>query len=243
MRYPRTLVSVPVAAVLGIAIVGCSSASSSTTATSASSPHASASASSSAAASLNGTQLGAALLPAAALPHGFALDPSSPRNTGESTPSDTTQQLSPGQQCSLLDGTSWITATGIIAGSFAQNDYLTGDKTAEIAQEADAYSGGDAQHVMNVLWQVFGRCAQFTDDSGGTSAAITMTRSTLSGIGDQAYEAVQTSSAWDGGNTLVAIRVGNVIVTCWESSPGNDKGSAALRYTESIATKVRSAMG
>jgi hypothetical protein len=242
MRYRRALLSVPVAAVLGTAI-GCSSASSSTTATSTSSPHASASASSSAPASLNGTKLGATLLPAVAMPHGFELDPSSPRNTGDSTPSDTTQPVSPSQQCLLLDGTSWIIATGITAGSFAQNDYLTADKTAEIAQEADAYSGGDAQHVMDVLWQVFGRCAQFTDDSGGTNAAITMTRSKLSGVGDQAYEAVQTSPAWYGGNTLVAIRVGNVIVTCFESSPGNDKGSAALRYAESIATKVSSAMG
>lgn len=243
MRYRRALLSIPVTAVLGTAIIGCSSASSSTTATSAPSPHTSASASSSAPASLTGTQLGAALLPAAAMPHGFKLDPSNSRNTGDSTPGDTTQQVSPGQQCLLLDGTSWITATGISAGSFAQNDYLNGDKTAEIAQEADAYSGGDAQHVMAVLWQVFGRCAHYTDNSGGTSAAVTMTRSKLSGVGDQAYEAVQTSPAFYGGNTLVAIRVGNVIVTCYVTSPGNDKGSAALRYAESIAAKVHSAMG
>jgi hypothetical protein len=61
-------------------------------------------------------------------------------------------------------------------------------------------------------------------------------------VGDQAYDAVQTSPAYLGGTTLVAIRVGNVIVTCLDSSSGNDKGSAALKYAERIATKVRSAM-
>jgi hypothetical protein len=235
--------SVPVAAVLGL-IVGCSSASSSSsspaTTASASSPPASASPSASAPASLDGAQLGTALLPASDMPKGFKLDPSGQRNTGQSTASDTTQQVPGSKKCSMLTGTSWITTTGIVAGSFAQNDYINGSDTEEIAQEADAYSGSDARHVMQTLWQLLGECSHFTVDSGGTSAATTMVRSKLSGVDDQAYEAVQTAPAYLGGTTIVAIRVGNVIVTCLDSSSGNDKGSAALQYAERIATKVKS---
>lgn len=239
MPSRRACPGVPVAVILGTLIAGCSSTSSSTTATSASSPPASASPSASA---LNGTQLRAALLPASDMPSGFKLDPSGERSTGASTASDTTQQVPASKECSLLTGTSWIAATGMDAGSFAQNDYINGSSTEEIAQEADAYSSGDAQHVMKTLWQLFGKCSHFTVDSGGTSAATTMVRSKLSGVGDQAYKAVQTSPAFQGGTTLVAIRVGNVIVTCLDSSSGNDKGSAALRYAKRIATKVPNAM-
>jgi hypothetical protein len=239
MPSPRACLGIPMAVILSALIAGCSSISSSATSTSASSPPASASPSASA---LNGDQLGAALLPRSDMPSGFKLDPSGERNTGASTASDTTQQVPASKECSLLTGTSWIAATGMDAGSFAQNDYINGSSTEEIAQEADAYSGGDAQHVMETLWEVFGKCSHFTVDSGGTSAATTMARSKLSGVGDQAYEAVQTSPAFQGGTTLVAIRVGNVIVTCLDSSSGNDKGSAALRYAERIATKVQNAM-
>lgn len=244
MSSRRACLSVPVAAVLGVLIAGCSSASSSSSATtvSTSSPPANASPSTSVPASLDGTQLSAALLPASSMPRGFKPDPSGERDTGHSTASDTTQQVPASKECSLLTGTSWIAATGIVAGSFAQNDYINRANTEEITQEADAYDGSDAQRVMQTLWHLFGKCSHFTVNSGGTSAATTMTRSKLSGVGDQAYEAVQTSPAFLGGATLVAVRVGNVIVTCLDSSTGNDKGSAALQYAERIATKVRSAM-
>lgn len=244
MPARRTCLSIPAAAVLGVLIVGCSSAASSSSSsivTSAPSLPASTSASASAPTSLNGTQLNSALLSASGMPTGFKLDPSGERSTGDSTASDTTQKVSASKQCSLLTGTSWIAATGIVAGSFAQNDYINGANTEEVAQEADAYSGDDAQHVMGTLWQLFGKCSHFTVDSGGSSAPTTMVSNKLSGVGDQAYEAVQTSPAFMGGTTLVAIRTGNVIVTCLYSSSSNNKGSAALQFAKSIVAKVQNA--
>jgi hypothetical protein len=223
-------------------VAGCSSTSPSTpTPPTTRATSASASPSPSALA-LDGTQLGSALLPASTMPSGYKLDPSGERNTGESTQPDTTQQVSPSKVCSLLEGTSWIDATGIVAGSFAENDYINGDNTAEIAQEADAYSAADAQRTMTLLWRIFGKCEHFTTTSGGTTSAVTMTRSKLSGVGDEAYEAVQTSPAYMGGTTLVAIRVGDAIVTCLFSSSANDKGAAAVTYAEHIANSVKKMM-
>jgi len=225
MAFRRACLSVPVTAILGALIVGCSSASSASVPT-----------------SLNGAQLSAALLPASSMPRGFKLDPSGERDTGHSTASDTTQQVPASKECSLLTGTSWIAVGGIVAGSFAQNDYINRSGTEEIVQEADAYHGSRAQQVMQTLWQLFGKCSHFTVNSGDTIAVTTMVRSELSGTGDQAYKAVQTSSVFLGGATLVAIRVGNVIVTCLDTSSGNDKGSAALQYAKRIAANVQAAM-
>ena len=173
------------------------------------------------------------------MPSGYKLDSSGERSTGDSTALDTTHQVPSGKLCSLLEGTSWIDATGIVGGSFAQNDYINASSTAEIAQEADAYTAADAKRAMTLLWRVFGKCAHFTDTTSGTTAAVTMTRSELNGVGDQAFEAVETSPTYMGGTTLAAIRVGDVIVTCLVSSTASDKGSGALRYAERIAESIK----
>jgi hypothetical protein len=181
---------------------------------------------------LDGTDLDGALLPASAMPAGYRLDASGERDTGTSTAPDTTQHVS--APCGMLGDTSWIDATGIVAGSFAQDDYVNASGTEEVAQEADAYTTADAERAMTALWRVLGTCARFTN---GT-ANITMTRSQLTGMGNQAVEAVQTSPAYQGGTTIVAVRVGDVIVTTLDSSAGNDKGSAAVGYAKRIAQNI-----
>jgi hypothetical protein len=183
-------------------------------------------------ATLDGTDLDGALLPASAMPAGYRLDASGERDTGTSTAPDTTQHVS--APCGMLGDTSWIDATGIVAGSFAQDDYVNASGTEEVAQEADAYTTADAERAMTALWRVLGTCAHFTD---GT-ASITMTRSQLTGAGDQAFEAVQTSPAYQGGTTIVAVRVGYVVVTTLDSSAAGDEGSAAVGYAKRIAQNI-----
>jgi hypothetical protein len=190
---------------------------------------------------LTGTQLEATLLPAGALPSGYAIDPSGERNSGDGTPADASQPVSASKACSLLTGSSWVLAGGISSGSFAQNDYVNAAKTAEVAQEVDSFTGNDAQQAMAALWQAFGECAKFSDASQGASAAITMVSSRLPGVGDEAFDGVQKSPSYNGGTTLVAIRVGSSIVTVLYSSPGNDDGHAAIGYAEAIASKVKAA--
>lgn len=243
----RVCLCIPFAVVLGALVAGCSAGSSSTTHSGAA-PSTSGSASTSASASArasspaqalpDGTQLESALLSASAMPAGFKLDTSGERNTGSEMPADSSAPVPASQLCDALTATSWIRVAGIQTSAFAQNDYVNSAKTAEIAQEADTFTGDDAQRAMTAIWQVFGKCSTFTQTSGGTTATYTTTRKQLPGVGDDAIEAVQTSPAYYGGTTLVAIRVGNVIVTTMDSSPGSDNGSAAVGYAERIAKNL-----
>jgi hypothetical protein len=230
---------------LVLAAAGCSTSGNTTTATSspakATIVPASASASPIAGAALDGNTLYSLLLPASAMPHGYRIDSSGTRNSGEALPQDTPQHVSASQACNLLTGTSWIVASGINSSDFAENDYLNASKTEEIAQEIDYFQPGDATKVMSRLWQAFGRCRSFTQQSAGTTAKTSLTRTRLRRVGDGGIKAVELSPVFDGGTTLAAIRVGDVIVTCLDSSGGSDEGAAAVTLAKRIAQRVRAA--
>jgi hypothetical protein len=190
---------------------------------------------------LDGNTLYTLLMSASAMPAGFRIDSSGTRNAGQSLPQDTSQPVSASQACNLLVGTGWILVSGVVTSDFAENDYINASKTAEVSQEIDLFQAGDATKVMSRLWQVFGRCRSFSDQQNGSTEAISQTRARVAGVGDGAIKAVQTSPDFNGGNTLVAVRVGNAIVTCWESSPGSDDGVGALALAERIAKRVSAA--
>lgn len=191
-------------------------------------------------AALLGTQLGKALLPASLMPSGFKIDSANERNSGSAAVSDSSQAVPSDKLCDTLGGVGWIAAGGIQDGAFAQNDYVNAGQTAEIGQEADTFTGADAATVMTTLTKAFATCASFTTSSGGTTAKVTLTPKKLSGVGDEAIEAVQTSPSYQGGTTIVAIRVGSTIVTTIDSSPNSDNGSAAVTYAEQIVKKLKS---
>lgn len=190
---------------------------------------------------LTGTKMKSLLLPANAMPKGLKLDVQSVRNTGDSISPDAPSTVPPRKVCVRLSQTSWIEVGGIDSASFAENDYVDASHTIEFAQEIDAFHGDDAGKVMSALWAAFGRCATFTDHSNGMTIHNRVVRSRLHGLGDAAIKAVVTSPTYQGGATLVAIMVGNTIATTLYSSPGNDKGAAAVRMAEKIANNVQSA--
>lgn len=239
---------------LVLAAVGCSTGGNTSTAASspaqattgpasASGPVSSgrASASPGASAALDGNTLYSLLLPATAMPQGYRIDPSGTRNSGQALPQDTPQHVSASQACNLLTGTSWIVASGINSSDFAENDYLNASKTEEIAQEIDYFQPGDATKVMSRLWQAFGRCRSFIQQAAGTTAKTSLTRARLRRVGDGGIEAVELSPVFEGGTTLAAIRIGDVIVTCLDSSGGSDKGAAAVTLAKRIIQRVRAA--
>jgi hypothetical protein len=193
------------------------------------------------AAVLDGNSLYGLLLSASAMPHGYHIDSSGTRNSGQSLPQDSPQPVSASQACNLLTGTSWITAAGINSSDFAQNDYLNPSKTAEVAQEIDYFQPGNATKVMSRLWQVFGRCRSFTQQAEGTTAKTALTRARLRRVGDGGIKAVEISPVIYGGTTLAAIRVGDAVVTCLDSSPGSDDGAAAVTMCTRIAQRIRAA--
>lgn len=203
--------------------------------------HMASSSPSTAASPLDGNTLYSLLLPASAMPSGYRIDASGTRNAGQSLPQDTPQTVSAAKACQLLTGTSWIEAAAITAADFAQNDYGNASHTAEIAQEIDYFQAGDGAKVLSQLWGVFGHCRSFSVQANGSTGKVTLTRSQLAGVGDQAIKAVWTTPLYLGGTTLVAVRSGDAIVTVLDSSPGNDLGAEAVTLAKRIAQRLQAA--
>ncbi|MFF7498586.1 hypothetical protein ACFZBM_03995 [Streptomyces lavendulae] len=103
-----------------------------------------------------------------------------------------------------LGGTSWTEITGITGVSFAQDAYVNKDSSEEFAQEIDVYRDTTATTVLDALGKISMACPSYTDG---------------------AWVITETSSAWQGGTTLVAARVGTSVVTVLVSS-GTDNGAA-----------------
>src|ERR1700751_2452027 len=91
---------------------------------------------------------------------------------------------------------------------------------------------------MQKLWAAFGSCAKFTYTNQGTTLNSVLKRFALTGIGDQAVEAV-TKSGTPGGISLVAVRVSNSIITIADSSPSADDGlGSGPRVREAVYEKA-----
>lgn len=189
---------------------------------------------------LSGQQLTRILLPASAMPKGYKVG-SATRNTGSQLPDDTAQPMPASQVCQAFTQSSYIRVVGISANVWAEGDYINAAQTNEIFEEIDTFTGTDAQKAMATLWQEFGKCSSFSYPSNGTTASSTLKRSRLPGEGADAMKAVIVSPVFDGGETLVAIRMGSQIITTLDSSPGKDLGSPAVGYTEQIAKRLRAA--
>lgn len=222
-------------------IAGCSAASSSSAASSPPSAPVTTPSATSSATALSGSRLAGILLPASSMPDGYKVAPSTTRNTGSQLPSDSAQPVPASQVCQAFAQTAYIRAAGIVTGDFAQSDYVSADQSQEIAEEIDIFTGTDAQKAMTTLWHEFGKCSSFSYQPNGTTVSSTLTRSRLPGKGDDAIKAVIVSPAFEGGETLVAIRMGSQIITTLDSSSSKDLGSPAVGYAEQIAQRLRAA--
>lgn len=188
---------------------------------------------------LTGTKLNSLLLPASAMPKGLQLNADGARNTGDSVQPGASNPVAPDKVCDMFRQTAWIRTAGIDSATFAQNDYVDAGHTNQFAQEIDTFHDADATKVMANLRKALAGCASFTDRSGGMTVKVKLVTSALSGTGDEGIKAVETSDAWQGETTLVAIRVGTAIVTTLYSSDHPDK-STAETMTQQIAKSVQS---
>ncbi|MQS13506.1 hypothetical protein F7Q99_14835 [Streptomyces kaniharaensis] len=188
----------------------------------------------------NGTKLNAMLLPATALPPKLKLDPSGTKSTGDGfNPPISPSAVPASKACDMLNGTGWINAAGINAASFAQNDYMD-DSQDMFAQELDGYRGNDAQTVMANLKAALTACHTYTVTQNGQNYTATVTMQSLPGVGDDALQAVITSPDWTGGSTLVAARVGSIVVTTYDNDQRNT-GTAGVDLTKTLAKNAASA--
>jgi hypothetical protein len=188
----------------------------------------------------NGTKLNAMLLPATAVPHQLRLDPSGTRSTADGFNAPSSPSAVPAAKaCEMLNGSAWVNVAGIGSASFAQNDYMD-DAQDMFAQELDSYRGGDAKTVMANLRQTFAACHSFTTVQNGQSFPVTVALKSLPGVGDEALQAVLTSPDWSGGSTMVAARVGSVVVTTLYNDQ-KSTGTAGVALTEDLVKNVTAA--
>lgn len=185
---------------------------------------------------LTGTKLATLLLPAGAMPGSLKPDPSGSVNTGATFNEPSAAAVPASKACAALNGTSWINATGIGSGSFAEGDF-TDSYNNLLGQEVDDFRGSNAQAVMANLRHVFAECATFQLNQGGKNYTQKLTTKTLPGVGDDTVEAVFTSPSFLGGTTLVASRVGNLVVTVTYADQGST-GGAAVGLAERIVKKA-----
>jgi hypothetical protein len=189
---------------------------------------------------LLGPQLAALLLPESDMPAGYTLIASAAKASGTATPDDTSAPVPAGNElCKIFASSYFLPAAGFITSTYAQNGYSNPGDTAEVDQSIDVLTGNDARTAMQRLWAAFGKCASFSYQYNGTTVNCTLKRSTLSGIGDEAVAAVNLCPIVVGGVTLVAVRVGDMIITVADSSAGNDHGSAAIGYARQLAAKLQ----
>src|SRR2546423_1051656 len=79
------------------------------------------------------------------------------------------------------------------------------------------------------------------DPNAGLLSGTRLKTTKVPGVGDETLKAVMSAPQWNGGTTLVATRVGNVVITTFYNVQSSDMGSAALNLTEKIATRVKAA--
>ncbi len=192
---------------------------------------------------LTGTKLRTLLLPASAVPAGFTLDAAGARDSATTVMADTAASVPAAKACPMLMSSAWIMAAGISGATFAQNDYLDASRTSQYGQEIDTFHGSDAQQVMARLWSVFGHCATFSYTYRGMTGTVTATRSALAGAGDEAIRLTMVTPIFQGGDTLVAIRVGRSVVTCFYSSASKDRGASVTGMATHIARNLQATGG
>ncbi|MGW4649511.1 hypothetical protein [Kitasatospora sp. NPDC004289] len=187
----------------------------------------------------NGAQLAAMLLPAEALPT-LKLNPDSVRSTGTGfNPPISPSAVPQDQVCKAFDGSAWSNVAGYSYASFAQNDY-TDESQDMFAQELETYRGDDARVVMGKLREALTACHGYVSEQDGVKHKVTIELKELPGVGDEAVQAVRTAPTWTGGATLVAARVGSVVVTTYYNDQRNT-GSAGIDLTKALVKNVTAA--
>ncbi|MFF1547996.1 hypothetical protein [Streptomyces sp. NPDC058291] len=187
---------------------------------------------------LTGTQLKKALAPASYFAAGFAVDPESTRDTGDTYRAPATRSAAK-PDCTRFGSTGWIDLSGIEGVSFAQDSYVGKNTSSELDQEVDVYRGTTSTDVMTALTKVVEACPSYPD--ADTKSKVRITGAATPGLGDDAYTITLTDDAWESGSTLIAVRVGTAVVSVL-STDGADNGAAsAKKLAEQVVSSLKTA--
>ncbi len=163
---------------------------------------------------MTGSQLKVLLLGEQDMPSGFRLNPKWAADSGGTPypPLSATPTAPSARQCDRLTGAPWLPAAGL--------------------------SPTLGESVMTNLAKLFTLCSSFTSTSSGQRMRMTLKRSAGPVVGDGSIKAVMTSSIWQGGETLVAIRVGNAVASVSCISADSDRGAGAVTLATKLAARL-----
>lgn len=182
-----------------------------------------------------GTQLAAYLLPNKVVPS-LKADSQAGVNSGDMFLEPSDKAIGKAQACQLLGNTNWMTASGVGPASSAGDDFMN-SYGVEYYQQLDVFEGTRATQDFTALKKVLTECTTYPDSSNGSHYTMHVKVKTLSGLGDEAVEAVMTSPDIQGGETVVAIRTGKVVVTTMYNDQASS-GAKAVTLARELFKKV-----
>ncbi|WP_152627127.1 hypothetical protein [Streptacidiphilus melanogenes] len=186
----------------------------------------------------DGTKMTGWLLPASAVPT-LKADSQAAENSADTyvKPTDTT--IPRAKACDQLGATNWMEAGGIGPSSTAGDDFAD-EYGNEYYQQLNAYRTTRAAQEFAALTKVFAECKAFPAKVAGNSYTMHLKTRTLTGLGDEAVEAVMSSPDIQGGTTLVVIRSGKILVTTMYDDQ-NGSGAKALTLARRLLKNVPAA--
>jgi hypothetical protein len=185
-----------------------------------------------------GGDLQAALVTKKDVPAGFKIDPNVTRDSADTFAEPEKAKAPVKKSCADLGSNIWISGSGVVAGSFAQIGF-TDPYSNEIDAMIESYRGEEATKVMANMRKLFGLCSTYkTKVEGVGKLKVKVVTKNGPKVGDESIRGVMTSSAWEGGITLIAVRSGNEIVSVLSSATKNDGGQQGAKLTRLMINRL-----
>jgi hypothetical protein len=186
----------------------------------------------------NGTKMNGWLLPADVVPK-LKADGKAVADSGDFFMKPTDKTIAKAQACDQLGLTDWMDAGGVGPSSTAGNDF--GDSYGdEYYQQLSAYQGTRAAEEFAALKKVFAECKSFPTKVNGSTYTMHVKTKSLPGLGDEAVAATIASPDIQGGETLVVIRSGKILVTAMYNDQSGT-GSQALSLSRRLLKNIPAA--
>jgi len=185
-----------------------------------------------------GAELRRVLPTPAELPPGFRVPPDGPQDSGTAFGAAPLNASPPGRpDCGQLEGgNAWVTALGQ-PPSFAQTEF-TDSAGDQVLAEVDTYRHADARTVMAGYRAVLAACRSFAYAESGTPATVSLTLLPPPKLGDESLRALLRSPTFAGGVTVVAVRVGQHVLTVYDNSATRDLGAGAVGLATAMVHRV-----
>jgi hypothetical protein len=186
----------------------------------------------------SGSELSEALLTDSDLPDRYKANTNLQRDSAETFSPPAAVIAPTAASCKELESNLWIEAAGSDSATFAQTGF-TDSYGSEVDAEIESYRGGDARTVMINLRKLFKICSTFkTTVEGAGRATVKVTTKAGPNVGDSSIRATVTSPVWEGGTTLIAVRVGSEVVSVLSSSAKNNGGATATKMAKLMVARL-----